>query len=348
MVCSMTGYGRGEVADEKHKFTVEMKSVNNRYLDINIKMPKKFNALESKIRNELKQFVKRGKVDVFITYEDFSETDTRVRYNKEIAAEYLGYLKQMSDDFGIDNDIRVSTLSKYPDVFSMEDAELDEEEMWGSLKKVIDKAGEEFLAARQKEGEFLHKDLDEKLEGMLESVDFITERSPIIIDEYKEKLRVRSYSEPKSDDLVFVELKKKLDGIVYKRRTKAYAGEVLSDIYECRFSDPQVGKEIRYALQYYDKLRPAVYIGCNRTSYVANDDRNLRITFDKDIRYRMRKLSLNACEEYDKPVTDKIVMELKVKNAMPLWLTQILDEVKAYPRGFSKVGTAFLKELRGE
>ena len=202
MVCSMTGYGRGEVADEKHKFTVEMKSVNNRYLDINIKMPKKFNALESKIRNELKQFVKRGKVDVFITYEDFSETDTRVRYNKEIAAEYLDYLKQMSEDFGIDNDIRVSTLSKYPDVFSMEDAELDEEEMWGSLKKVIDKAGEEFLAARQKEGEFLHKDLDEKLEGMLESVDFITERSPVIIDEYRNRLRdkVKELLEDKAVD----------------------------------------------------------------------------------------------------------------------------------------------------
>ena len=165
--------------------------------------------------------------------------------------------------------------------------------------------------------------------------------------EYKEKLRVRSYNEPEAQDLVFVEMKKKLDGIVYKRRTKAYAGEVLNDIYECRFADPQVGSEIRYALQYYDKLRPAVYIGCNRTSYVANDDKNLRITFDKDIRYRMKKLDLKA-SEYDRPVTDKIVMELKVKDAMPLWLTEILDEVKAYPRGFSKVGTAFLKEIKGE
>ena len=128
MVCSMTGYGRCEVANEKNKFTVEMKSVNNRYLDINIKMPKKINALESKIRGELKKYIKRGKVDVFITYEDFSESDSRVKYNKEIAEEYLGYLKQMAEDFGIDNDVRVSSLSKYPDVFSMEDTELDEEE----------------------------------------------------------------------------------------------------------------------------------------------------------------------------------------------------------------------------
>ena len=189
MVCSMTGYGRGEVADEKHKFTVEMKSVNNRYLDINIKMPKKFNALESKIRNELKSFIKRGKVDVFITYEDFSETDTRVKYNKEIAGEYLTYLKQMAEDFGIDNDIRVSTLSKYPDVFSMEDAEFDEDELRDLLIKAVDAAGEEFAAARLKEGEFLKKDLEEKLQEMQESVDFITERSPVIIDEYRNRLR---------------------------------------------------------------------------------------------------------------------------------------------------------------
>ena len=165
--------------------------------------------------------------------------------------------------------------------------------------------------------------------------------------EYKEKLRVRSYHEASDDEPVFVELKKKLDGIVYKRRTKAISKDVLNDIYECEFKDPQVGAEIRYALKYYGKLKPAVYIGCNRTSYVANDDKDLRITFDKDIRYRMKHLALKA-SDHDKPVTDKIVMELKVRNAMPLWLTAILDEVKAYPRGFSKVGTAFLNEIRGD
>ncbi len=202
MVCSMTGYGRCEVANEKHKFTVEMKSVNNRYLDINIKMPKKFNALESQIRNELKKFIKRGKVDVFISYEDFSETDTRVKYNKEIAGEYLGYLKQMAEDFGIDNDIRVSSLSKYPDVFSMEDAELDEEELWESLSKAVDGAGTEFAASRQREGEFLRNDLEDKLDGMMESVEFITERSPIIIEEYRTRLRekVKELLEDKAID----------------------------------------------------------------------------------------------------------------------------------------------------
>ncbi len=202
MVCSMTGYGRCEVADEKHKFTVEMKSVNNRYLDINIKMPKKFNALESKIRNELKKFIKRGKVDVFISYEDFSETDSKVKYNKAIAEEYLTYLKQMSEDFGIDNDIRVSSLSKYPDVFSMEDVEPNEDEMWEQLKKAVDGAGEEFAASRSREGEFLRQDLEEKLSNMMDSVEFITERSPIIIEEYRNRLRdkVKELLEDKAID----------------------------------------------------------------------------------------------------------------------------------------------------
>ena len=164
--------------------------------------------------------------------------------------------------------------------------------------------------------------------------------------EYKEKLRIRSYREAGPDDEVYVEFKKKLDGIVYKRRTKGRCAELLEDIGRCHFADEQIGKEISYALSYYPPLRPAIYIGCKRNSYVAEDDRRLRLTFDKDIRYRLKKLSLNS-SEYDKPVTDRIVMELKVPEALPLWLTAILDELAIYPQGFSKVGTAFMKEIRG-
>ncbi|MBR2788006.1 MAG: polyphosphate polymerase domain-containing protein [Erysipelotrichaceae bacterium] len=165
--------------------------------------------------------------------------------------------------------------------------------------------------------------------------------------EYKEKLRIRSYKDCDETDKVFVEFKKKLDGIVYKRRTKAICKEVLEDIAHCSFKDEQVGNEIRYALSYYGKLKPKIYIGCTRTSYVARDDENLRITFDRDIRYRTKDLSLRKSRN-DKSVTEDTVMELKVKDAMPLWLTKILDECEAYPRGFSKVGTAFLNALKGE
>ena len=189
MICSMTGFGRSEVTEGQRKYVVELKSVNNRYLDINIKMPKKFNAFESAIRTELKNYMKRGKVDVFISYEDFSESDSRVKYNKAIAQEYFGYLKQMAQDFGIENDVRVSALSRFPEVFTMEEEELDEEEVWSGLKKAINEAGERFLESRIKEGEFLSNDLRDKLDAMYTNVEYITERSPIIITEYKNKLR---------------------------------------------------------------------------------------------------------------------------------------------------------------
>ena len=126
MIKSMTGFGRCEVSNEKRKFTVEMKSVNHRYLDISIKMPKKLNFFEAAIRNELKNSIQRGKVDVFITYEDYTENNVGIKYNKDVAEEYFKYLKQMSEEFELDLDVRVSTLSRYPEVFTMEEADVDE------------------------------------------------------------------------------------------------------------------------------------------------------------------------------------------------------------------------------
>ena len=163
--------------------------------------------------------------------------------------------------------------------------------------------------------------------------------------EYKEKLRIRSYKEVNDDDQVFVELKKKYDGIVYKRRTKAKCKDLINDIRHCSFKDPQVGKEINYALSYYGELQPSIFIGCQRISFTGVDDKDLRITFDKDICYRMNDLSLKRTDA-DKKLTDQTVMELKIRDAMPLWLSDILDEVKAYPRGFSKVGNAYKRITR--
>ena len=188
MIKSMTGFGRSEVAQGERKFTVEMKAVNHRYLDVNIKMPKKLSFFESSIRNELKKYVQRGKIDMFITYEDFSENNVCVKYNKELASEYLKYLRQISADFGLDDDIRVSTLSRYPEVFTMEEQTADEEEIWKVLAKAIDEAAQSFVESRIKEGNNLAQDLISKLDGMLELVGGIEERSPKIIEEYRNKL----------------------------------------------------------------------------------------------------------------------------------------------------------------
>ena len=188
MIKSMTGFGRCEILEGTRKYTVEMKSVNHRYLDVNIKMPKKLYMFESAIRSELKNYASRGKVDIFITLEDFSEANAKVKYNKELAKEYMAHLEQMAEDFNLDNDIRVSTLSRYPDVLTMEEVQEDEEELWKELKQAFKGAAEQFVAARVTEGENLRDDLVEKLDGMLERIAFIEERSPQIVKEYSEKL----------------------------------------------------------------------------------------------------------------------------------------------------------------
>ena len=188
MIKSMTGFGRCEVQEGERKITVEMKSVNHRYLDVTIKMPKKLNFFENAIRNLLKQSVHRGKVDIFITYEDMSESQVSLKYNETLAAEYLSYLKKMGETFSLENDIRVSTLSRYPEVLTMEEQPVDEDELWNGLKKALDGAISQFVETRTLEGEHLKEDLISKLDGMLNLVGEIEERSPKILAEYRAKL----------------------------------------------------------------------------------------------------------------------------------------------------------------
>ena len=156
---------------------------------MNIKMPKKLNFFESSIRSELRSFMQRGKIDIFIAYEDYSENNINVKYNRDIAAEYFAYLKEMAAEFNLENDIRVSALSRYPEVFSMEEQTIDEEEIWKVLVKALRGAAQDFVASRITEGRNLAEDLIEKLNLMLDHVSFIEERSPLIIEEYSTRLR---------------------------------------------------------------------------------------------------------------------------------------------------------------
>ena len=188
MIKSMTGFGRCEVLKDTRKFTVELKSVNHRYLDVNIRMPKKLNFFETSIRTLLKSYADRGKVDIFITYEDLSQSQVSVKYNAALAAEYLKYLNQMAEEFSLDNDVRVSTLSRYPEVFTMEECSEDEDELWNGLKEALEGAFSQFVEMRTKEGERLKEDILLKLDLLSEQIRFIEERSPQIIAEYRTKL----------------------------------------------------------------------------------------------------------------------------------------------------------------
>jgi len=181
MIKSMTGFGRAEIADASRKFTVEIKSVNHRYLDVNIKLPKSLNFFESAIRSLLKEYIERGKVDVFISYEDYTEENYSLKYNAGLAEQYMTYLKEMAEQFGIENDVRVSTLSHYPDVFVMEEQSPDEQKLWAGLERALRQAAAQFVESRIAEGEHLRTDLVEKLDGMISYVDYIEERSPQIL-----------------------------------------------------------------------------------------------------------------------------------------------------------------------
>ncbi|WP_124066381.1 YicC/YloC family endoribonuclease [Clostridium sp. E02] len=202
MIKSMTGFGRYETVTEEYKISVEMKAVNHRYLDLSIKMPKKFSFFEAGIRTLLKNDIQRGKVDVFISYEDYTENKLCLKYNSALAAEYMEYFASMEKQFGIQNDITVSALANCPEVLKMAEEPEDEDQMWILLSKTVEEAAKRFVETRKTEGETLKVDLLLKLNYMSEILDFIEERSPKILAEYRTKLedKVREMLESASID----------------------------------------------------------------------------------------------------------------------------------------------------
>ena len=188
MVKSMTGFGHAEAVDEKRKLTVEMKSVNNRYLDVNIRMPKKFSAFEAQIRNVLKEYVSRGKVDVFITEETFAEGVGEVVLNTALAKQYMDACNSISSELGIEGQVKITDIARFPDVITVREPETDEEELWAEIEAVVRACAEKFNAARVSEGERLREDMTAKLQQMKLSVAYIEEHEPQIMADYRARL----------------------------------------------------------------------------------------------------------------------------------------------------------------
>ena len=188
MVKSMTGFGHAEAVGEKRKLTVEMKSVNNRYLDVNIRMPKKFSAFEAQIRNVLKEYVSRGKVDVFITEETFAEGVGEVVLNTALAKQYMDACNSISSELGIEGQVKITDIARFPDVITVREPETDEEELWAEIEAVVRACAEKFNAARVSEGERLREDMTAKLQQMKLSVAYIEEHEPQIMADYRARL----------------------------------------------------------------------------------------------------------------------------------------------------------------
>lgn len=192
MIKSMTGFGRCEIVNEDAKITVEMKAVNHRYLDLGIKMPRRFNVYESAIRAKIKELgVERGKVDVFINCEDYKEEQGTLKFNAALAQEYVSVFRRMQEELGVENDLRASTLARMPEVLTIEQEEDDEEELWQMLQDGICGAVGNFNQTRIKEGENLKRDLIGKLDHMEEVVNQIESRSPGVMQEYRERITAK-------------------------------------------------------------------------------------------------------------------------------------------------------------
>ena len=220
MIKSMTGFGRCELAEEGRKVTVEMKAVNHRYSEFSVKLPKRLNVCDVMVRNVLKQYISRGKVDVFVSYEDETEGKGCVKYNAELAKGYYDILMRMAEEFPIENDIRISGLSRYPEVLTIESEQQDEEALYSLLERAVKGACEQFVETRIAEGERLREDLTAKCNKVSELVAAVEERSPQIMAEYRKKL---------TDKVAEVLGDTKIDERVLATEITIYADKICTD-----------------------------------------------------------------------------------------------------------------------
>lgn len=188
MIKSMTGFGKGESEDNIRHFSVEIKSVNTRYNDIIIKMPKHLTQFEDSIRKLIKSKVNRGRLDVYISLEYIGDSGVDVKVNLPLATSYKKAVENLCDELNINDKVSIDLLTRFPDIITIEKKEDNEDEVWKTLKEAIEIAMEKLIIMRINEGEELAKDIRERAYKIKERVKDIEKRSPEIVVEYKEKL----------------------------------------------------------------------------------------------------------------------------------------------------------------
>jgi len=188
MIKSMTGFGRGDSQVGDKCFQVELKSVNHRYMDVSIKLPKKFTYLEENIRKVIKSHIQRGRIEAYITYESVGESDVNVAVDMPLAKEYLKALLKIEEELSVESDITTSLIARFPDVIKVEKKEENEDEVWKCLEEALNNALVQLVTMRGDEGDKLQLDLLKRLNKTRDFVAQVRERSPIIIQEYRQKL----------------------------------------------------------------------------------------------------------------------------------------------------------------
>ncbi len=191
MIRSMTGFGRGESQNSSKKFIVEIKTVNHRYSDVFTRLPRQLSFLEDRVRELVSKSLSRGKIDVYVSYEDYGEDGKTVLLDDALAKAYINAAELLRDKYSLRDDISVSLIARFPDILKVEKTEDDEEELWLLLKAALENALAALVRMRELEGEGLKASILEKTQYMQSVLKEITQRAPDVVKEYKIKLENR-------------------------------------------------------------------------------------------------------------------------------------------------------------
>lgn len=191
MAISMTGFGRGEYKDDNYQFLVECKTINHKYADINIRLPRKLSFLEDKARILVKDYIKRGRVDLYIKLDLLGSEDVNLKFDEELATQYVSILKQIKDKFDLVDDISVMNIAKFPDVIKTEEKEDDEDKLWSMLKVALENALLKLKEMRSEEGKKLAEDIQNRCDLLKNYIEDIEKYSYNVVIDYKEKLKNR-------------------------------------------------------------------------------------------------------------------------------------------------------------
>lgn len=275
MIKSMTGYGKANVSIEKREYQVEIKSVNHRYLDISVKMPRILSYLEEEVKKQIAAKIKRGKIDIFITLQDEGTENKNIKINTEIAKIYINELKQLAQNEGLLTNIEVTEIAKFPDVLTIQNKQEDER-LKKELLSVVNKAVNGLVEMRTIEGEKIAEDLLQRIKVIQEKVKEISELSTGLIEEYVVKLKGRIKELLKEENIDENRLAQEV--VIYADKCSVEEEVIrlkshISQLQELIKTDGAIGKKLDFIIQEMNRETNTIGSKANHlgiTNYVVD------------------------------------------------------------------------------
>ena len=251
MIKSMTGFGKSNLQENLREYQVEIKSVNHKYIDVNIRMPRNISFLEDEIRKIISSKIKRGKIDVFITFDNYSEEGKSIKINKELAKMYIQNLKELAEEENIESNIEVTDITKLPDVLVIKNEE-DEEVIKLEITKAVNEAIEKLINMRQVEGEKMAQDIMRRISVITDKIEEISTLSTGLIDEYVVKLETRIKELLKTEEVDQTRLAQEV--VIYADKCSVQEEITRLDSHIHQFkelidSDKAIGKKLDFIIQ---------------------------------------------------------------------------------------------------